>query len=137
MAEPHVLIGKPPHGHWRSLTFVGALRIDRIDAPCVFDGPINGESDADAVVRNRTCLSRGACRETERQAQQADRVGNAQTKDPNGPSPGPTGLGPATRYVTRWWRRLRSSMRIRPSVRMVLRAQCPFPRLPRRTELNR
>jgi transposase len=38
------LIGKAPHGHWRTLTFVGALRIDRIDAPCVFDGPINGES---------------------------------------------------------------------------------------------
>ena len=38
------LIGKAPHGHWRTLTFIGALRIDRIDAPCVFDGPINGES---------------------------------------------------------------------------------------------
>ena len=24
------------------MTFVGALRVDRIDAPCVFDGPING-----------------------------------------------------------------------------------------------
>ena len=38
------LIGKAPHGPWRTLTFIGALRIDRIDAPCVFDGPINGES---------------------------------------------------------------------------------------------
>jgi transposase len=38
------LIGKAPHGHWRTLTFIGALRVDRIDAPCVFDGPINGES---------------------------------------------------------------------------------------------
>jgi len=26
------------------MTFIAALRIDRIDAPCVFDGPINGES---------------------------------------------------------------------------------------------
>ena len=32
-----------PHGHWRTSTFVGALRHDRLDAPCVFDGPINGE----------------------------------------------------------------------------------------------
>ena len=38
------LPGKVPHGHWRTLTFVAALRVDRIDAPCVFDGPINGES---------------------------------------------------------------------------------------------
>jgi transposase len=33
-----------PHGHWKTTTFVAALRHDRIDAPCVFDGPINGES---------------------------------------------------------------------------------------------
>jgi len=38
------LVGKAPHGHWRTLTFIAALRVDRIDAPCVFDGPINGES---------------------------------------------------------------------------------------------
>lgn len=38
------LPGKAPHGHWRTLTFIAALRLDRIDAPCVFDGPINGES---------------------------------------------------------------------------------------------
>lgn len=37
------LIGKAPHGRWRTLTFIAALRVDRIDAPCVFDGPINGE----------------------------------------------------------------------------------------------
>lgn len=33
-----------PHGHWRTMTFLAALRCDRITAPCVFDGPINGES---------------------------------------------------------------------------------------------
>ena len=38
------LVGKAPHGHRRTITFIAALRIDRIDAPCVFDGPINGES---------------------------------------------------------------------------------------------
>ena len=37
------LRGFAPQGHWRTLTFVGALRCDRLTAPCVFDGPINGE----------------------------------------------------------------------------------------------
>lgn len=35
-----------PHGHWKTLTLIAALRCDRIDAPCVFDGPINGRSFA-------------------------------------------------------------------------------------------
>ena len=38
------LRGFAPHGHWRTLTFLGALRSDQLTAPCVFDGPINGES---------------------------------------------------------------------------------------------
>ena len=37
-------MAKVPHGRWRTLTFLAALRSDRIDAPCVIDGPINGES---------------------------------------------------------------------------------------------
>jgi transposase len=37
------LRGFAPHGRWRTLTFLGALRCDRLTAPCVFDGPINGE----------------------------------------------------------------------------------------------
>jgi transposase len=32
-----------PHGHWRTLSFLGALRCDQLTAPCVFDGPINGQ----------------------------------------------------------------------------------------------
>ncbi len=40
----HKLLAKVPHGHWRTLTFLAALRHDRLTAPCVFDGPINGES---------------------------------------------------------------------------------------------
>jgi hypothetical protein len=36
------LVAKAPHGRWRTLTFVAALRCNRIDAPCVIDGPING-----------------------------------------------------------------------------------------------
>jgi transposase len=38
------LIAKAPHGRWRTLTFLAALRHDRIEAPCVIDGLINGES---------------------------------------------------------------------------------------------
>jgi transposase len=38
------LVAKVPHGHWRTLTFLAALRSDRIEAPCVIDGPINGRS---------------------------------------------------------------------------------------------
>ena len=38
------LVAKVPHGQRRTLTFLAALRRDRIDAPCVIDGPINGES---------------------------------------------------------------------------------------------
>lgn len=37
------LIGKVPHGRWRTSTFLAALRHDRVEAPCLFDGPINGE----------------------------------------------------------------------------------------------
>ena len=32
-----------PFGHWNTMTFLAALRHDRIDAPWVIDGPINGE----------------------------------------------------------------------------------------------
>ena len=38
------LVARVPHGHWKTMTFLAALRHDSITAPCVFDGPINGES---------------------------------------------------------------------------------------------
>jgi transposase len=38
------LVAKVPHGRWRTLTFLAALRSDGIGAPCVIDGPINGTS---------------------------------------------------------------------------------------------
>jgi transposase len=38
------LIAKAPFGRWRTLTFLAALRCDRLTAPCVIDGPINGAS---------------------------------------------------------------------------------------------
>lgn len=36
--------GYAPNGHWKTTTFIAALRCDRITAPAVFDGPIDGES---------------------------------------------------------------------------------------------
>lgn len=36
------LISKVPWGHWKTVTFVAALRCDRITAPAVFDGPMDG-----------------------------------------------------------------------------------------------
>src|SRR5271163_4293597 len=38
------LVAKAPFGRWRTLTFLAALRADRLDAPCVVDGPSNGRS---------------------------------------------------------------------------------------------
>jgi DDE superfamily endonuclease len=36
------LVAAVPHGHWKTTTFLAALRHDGIVAPCVFDGAING-----------------------------------------------------------------------------------------------
>jgi transposase len=40
------LIGKVPDGRWRTMTFLAALRHDRITAPWLIEGPIDGESFA-------------------------------------------------------------------------------------------
>jgi transposase len=40
------LIGKVPDGRWRTMTFLAALRHDRITAPWLLEGPIDGESFA-------------------------------------------------------------------------------------------
>jgi len=37
------LVAGAPRGHWQTSTFLAALRQDRITAPCVIDGAINGE----------------------------------------------------------------------------------------------
>jgi DDE superfamily endonuclease len=37
------LIGRVPHGHWKTITFVAALRHDGMVAPLVVDGPMTGE----------------------------------------------------------------------------------------------
>ena len=33
-----------PHGHWKTTTFTGALRLNGLTAPMVLDGPMNGEA---------------------------------------------------------------------------------------------
>jgi transposase len=37
------VIGLVPHGHWKTTTFVGALRATGVTAPLVIDGAMNGE----------------------------------------------------------------------------------------------
>jgi len=37
------LRAKVPHNHWKAMTFMAALRLDRIETPWLIDGPINGE----------------------------------------------------------------------------------------------
>jgi transposase len=38
------LIAKVPHRQWNTTTFLAALRYDRIEAPWLLEGPIDGES---------------------------------------------------------------------------------------------
>jgi transposase len=45
------LIAKVPHGHWKTTTFVAALRHDRITAPWLLEGPIDGGSFRTYVER--------------------------------------------------------------------------------------
>lgn len=37
------LKAKVPHRRWKTMTFLAALRLDRVAAPWLIDGPINGE----------------------------------------------------------------------------------------------
>lgn len=37
------VVAKIPHGHWKTTTFVGALRATGMTAPLIVDGPMNGE----------------------------------------------------------------------------------------------
>jgi hypothetical protein len=37
------LIASVPHGHWKTSTFVAALRVSGLTAPLVIDGAMNGE----------------------------------------------------------------------------------------------
>ena len=48
------LHAKVPYGHWKTMTFIAALRCDRIAAPFVFDQPINGATFT-AWVEQQLC----------------------------------------------------------------------------------
>ena len=37
------VIGYVPHGHWKTVTFLAALRHHGMTAPLVVDGPMNGD----------------------------------------------------------------------------------------------
>jgi len=54
------LHAKVPYGHWRTVTFLVALRCDRIDAPRVLDQPVNGQSFTDYVEQLRVPTPRPA-----------------------------------------------------------------------------
>lgn len=36
-------LARVPHGHWQTVTFIAALRHDRISAPWLIDAPMDGE----------------------------------------------------------------------------------------------
>jgi transposase len=38
------LLAKTPYGHWRTTTFIAALRSDGLNAPMTLDGPMDGET---------------------------------------------------------------------------------------------
>jgi len=38
------LVGSVPHGHWKTLTYVAALRVDGLTANFILDGAMNGTS---------------------------------------------------------------------------------------------
>jgi len=53
------LHAKVPYGHWKTMTFIAALRCDRIDAPFIFDQPING-APFTQWVEEQLCPTLGA-----------------------------------------------------------------------------
>jgi transposase len=38
------LVCRAPHGHWKTLTFIAALRHNRVTAPLLLDGPTNSQT---------------------------------------------------------------------------------------------
>lgn len=40
----HRLVASIPHGHWKTLTFIAGLRHDRLTAPWVIDGAMDGDA---------------------------------------------------------------------------------------------
>ena len=47
-----------PHGHWKTITFVGGLTLDGVIAPMLIDQPIDGEI---FLANSAMCASPGRC----------------------------------------------------------------------------
>ncbi len=98
------LNGYAPHGRWKTLTFIAALRHDRIEAPFVIDGPINGAffqayveqilaptlSPGDVVILDNLGSHKGKARQGRRQGQR--RPSDLPAALQPGPEPHRTGL---------------------------------------------
>ena len=56
------LKAKAPYGHWNTMTFIAALRHDRIEAPWLIDGPINGA--ALPALRRKGSRGQRSCQAT-------------------------------------------------------------------------
>ena len=56
------LVDHAPFGHWRTQTFVAALRHDRLDAPWVIDGAMNVEMfDLGGADEKLDCRGDSSC----------------------------------------------------------------------------
>jgi putative transposase len=67
---------KVPQGRWKTAAFLVALRNERVNASCLFDGPINGErlradgeqalvpelQPRDSVILDNLCSQKGKAR---------------------------------------------------------------------------
>ena len=51
------LLAKAPFGHWKTTTFVAALRRDGLGAPMVLDGPMTARERRGRTIRNRRIFS--------------------------------------------------------------------------------
>ena len=47
------VVGRVPHGHWKTLTVVSGLRADGLVATATLDGPMTGAVFADGVANDR------------------------------------------------------------------------------------
>ena len=48
------LIGRVPQGHWKTITFVAALRRNGMRAPCTVDGSMNGATTSPVLRREKS-----------------------------------------------------------------------------------
>src|SRR5262245_27533904 len=51
------LIGRVPQGHWKTITFVAALRRNGMRAPCTVDGSMNGAKFSRSMSKTASALA--------------------------------------------------------------------------------